>query len=195
MDGDALTTAESMKGRLTLTGATWDGLLTALARAVTARMQRICDRTFAEATHTNELHDGSNTTGNPRNALIVRNAPIQTISVIEYQAGTNSSPSWQTISVDDYHADLSAGIIYFPLGCPRGFQNIRITYTGGYSAEDMPAELVEVCEEVVVKLFKRRESEGRLSETFGDSSISWSEKWFSDEQRAIVASYRRGYSL
>lgn len=279
MYGDALTTAARIKERLGITVADFDDLLNNLILGVTARIETMCGRRFIQGTYTHELHDGSNIDGGRRTFLIVKNAPVQTVSAVQYNAGSNSSPSWTDLDEDTYHVDKEAGLISVPGGLPRGFQNIRITYTGGFSgysigvnnfwffnvtptgtvngsnrtftlsedasqvivyadglreaaanvtftagtatftlaegrapsstiavdylrenaAEDsdyyLPAEIVEVCEQVVSKLFKRRESEGKTGETFGESSITFSERWFTDDQRAAIKNYRRGYYL
>lgn len=279
MYGDALTTKERIKDRLAITATSWDSLFNNLILAVTARIEQMCGRRFIQGTYTHEIHDGSDLYGNRRSFLIVKNAPLQVVSTIEYQAGTNSSPDWQEIDEDEYHVDLEAGMVHFPLGMPRGFRNVRVTYTGGFSgysiginnfwffnvtptgavngsnlaftlpedatqvivyadglreaaanvtfvagsssftlaagrapsstiavdylrenaAEDsdlyLPADLVEVCEEAVVRIFKRRESEGRASETFGESSITWNKSIFTSDDLATIRNYRRGYEL
>lgn len=56
---------------------------------------------------------------------------------------------------------------------------------------DLPFDIVEVCEEAVVRLFKRRDSEGRASETFQESSITWNANVFTDENLSTIRSYRR----
>lgn len=60
---------------------------------------------------------------------------------------------------------------------------------------DLPLDIVEVCEQAVVRLFKRRESEGRTSETFQESSITWDKGTFSDESLNVIRSYRRASFL
>lgn len=279
MYGDALTTRVRVKERLNITVVTWDDLFDNLILAITARIEQMCDRRFIQATYTHELHDGGDMFGSCREFLIVKNAPLQVVSSVEYRAGTNSDPAWTAFNEDDYFVDLQAGVIKFPGGLPPGFRNIRVTYTGGFSgysigvnnfwffnvtptgavngvnltftlpedatqiivycdgmreaasnitftagsasftlaagrapattiavdylrenaAEDsdyyLPSELVEVCEKAVVKTFKRRESEGRSSETFQESSITWEKGVFTEEDRATIKNYRRGYSI
>lgn len=279
MYGDALTTKARVKDRLGITVTSFDTVLDRIILSVTARIEQMTGRRFIQGTYTNELHDGSDLYGKRRQFLIVKNAPVQTISSIQYNAGSNSSPVWNTIDEDDYHADLQAGIVNFPHGLPSGFRNIRVTYTGGFSgysigvdnfwvfnttptgtvngvnltftlpedasqvivyadglreaasnvtftagsasftlaagraptttiaidylrenaAEDadyyLPEELVELCEEAVARIFKRRDSEGRLSETFQESSITWTKSVFTDEDLATIRNYRRGYHL
>lgn len=279
MYGDALTTIERIKDRLGITADDFDATLTRMILAATARIEAMCGRRFVQGTYTHELHDGSDIGGTRRRFLILKNAPVSTIATIEYQAGSNSNPDWRELDEDSYHADLANGLVDVPGGLPAGFQNIRVTYTGGFSgysygienfwvfnmtptgavngsnrafslpedatqiivyadgmreaaanvtfvpssaaftlaegraptstiavdylrenaAEDsdyyLPADLVEVCEKAVVKAFKRRDSEGRASETFQESSITWERTVFTAEDLATIKNYRRGYSL
>lgn len=279
MYGDAITTKARIKARLGISVAGFDDLFDNLILAVTARIEQMTGRRFIQGTYTNELHDGSNIDGGRRTFLIVKNAPLQAISSIQYKAGSNTTPNWTTISPDDYHVDLAAGIVHFPHGLPAGFQNVRVTYTGGYSgysigvnnfwffnvtptgtvdgsnrtftlpedatqvivyadglreaaanvtftegddeftlaagraptstiavdylrenaADDsdyyLPADLVEVCEKVVVRTFKKREAEGRSSETFQESSVTWERDVFTAEDLRTIRNYRRGYYI
>lgn len=59
----------------------------------------------------------------------------------------------------------------------------------------LPTDLVEVCEEAVCRIFKRREAEGRASETLGESTITYTENVFTKENTATVKNYRRGNYL
>jgi hypothetical protein len=59
----------------------------------------------------------------------------------------------------------------------------------------LPADLVDVCERAVVHLFKKRDSEGKSSESFQESSITWQSDVFNSEMRATINNYRRGYNL
>lgn len=279
MYGDALTTKVRIKDRLQITATTFDDLFDNLILAITARIEQMTGRRFIQGTYTSELHDGSDNYGSLRTALIVKNAPVQTVSSVQYKAGSNSTPLWTAFDEDDYDLDADAGILYFHSGLPRGMRNIRVTYTGGFSgysigvnnfwffnvtptgtvngsnltftlpedatqvivyadglreaaanvifvagtatftlaagrapsstiavdylrenaAEDsdlyLPADLVEVCEKAVVKTFKRRESEGKSSETFQESSIVWEKSVFTEEDLATIRNYRRGYYL
>lgn len=279
MYGDALTTKERIKSRLTITVASFDTLLDNLILSVTARIEQFCERRFIQAEYNDEIHDGSDTYGSFRHNLIVKNAPVQVIEKVEYKTGTNSNPHWIEYTEDDYDLDDKAGILCFRSALPRGKRNIRITYTGGFSgysigvnnywffnivpsgtvngsnrtftlpedasqvivyvdglriasanvsftagtgtftlaegyapystiaadylretaADDselsLPLDLVEVCEEVVVRIFKRRESEGRQSEGFNESQITWTEGVYTKENLATIKNYRRGYNL
>lgn len=276
---NALTTKARVKDRLKLNNTNFDDLIDNLIVAVTARMETMCGRQFTLATYTNEVHDGSDLYGSKRTVLIPKNAPIGSVSSIQYQAGPNSAPSWTTINSDLYFTDYDAGLIRFPNGLPTGTRNVRITYTAGWDgyavgltsywnfnvtptgdvdgsngtftlpedAEELivyadgvrlasssvtftagtdtftiaagavpfstiavdyqetvgadsgnaalPAELVDVCERAVIHLYKQRDSEGKSSESFQESSITWRENVFTKEMLATIKNYRRGDSL
>lgn len=275
MYGDALTTKSRVKDRMELTATNFDDLLDRLILSVTARIEQMCNRRFIQATYTNELHDGSDIYDTKRTILMVKNSPVQAITSVQYKSGLNSDPTWNSYDADDYDVDLTAGLLYFKGSLPKGRQNVRITYTGGFSGysigvnnfwffnvtptgtvdgsngtftlpEDasqvivyadgvrlaasnvtftegeaeftiaegyepyttiavdylrenaagdsdlgLPLEIVEVCEEAVVRLFKRRESEGRSSESFNESSITWNENIFTKENLTAIKNWRR----
>lgn len=279
MYGDALTTKARVKDRLKIDHTNYDDLIDNLILSVTARIQQMTGRRFIEATYTNELHDGCDVYGGPRKMLILKNGPVQSVTSVQEKVGPNSNPTWFDVSVDYYETDLGSGALIFPRGMPRGIQNMRVTYVGGFSgysvgienswvfnsvptgtvngsnrtftlagAADqvivyvdgareldanvthsagdtsftlavgrepyssivvdykptvqtasgdyfLPEDLVDVCERAVVYLFKSRETEGKTTESFGESSITWREEVFSKEMLATIRNYRRGYNL
>lgn len=279
MYGDALTTKERIKERLSITATSFDDLFDNLILAVTARIQKITGQRFIYGTFTHELHDGSDLYGSRRSGLILKNGPVDAISSVQYKTGLNSNPTWVSFTADDYTADLEMGVLYFNNALPEGKRNIRVTYTAGYSgyslginnfwffnttptgtvngvnlaftlAEDadqiivyvdgireaaanitftagtdtftlgagrapytsiavdyrrsvatvdsdvtLPADIVEVAEQVVTKLFKRREAEGKTTEAFQESSLTWDTGFFNHDQMATIKNYRRGYSI
>lgn len=280
MNGDALTTKERIKDRLAITSTDWDNFFDNLILSITARIQQMTGRRFIQATYTNELHDGTDLYASTRRRfLVLKNGPVQSVSSVQYNTGTPGNPTWTTLSSAFYNVDLSVGAIHFADGAPFGYQNIRVTYTGGFSGYSigvnnfwffnvtptgtvngsnrtftlsetadqvivyvdgvrevdanvthtngtntftlaagrapyttiavdylrsvatsdadyhLPADLVEVCERVVVATFKRRESEGKSNESFAESSITWKDSLFNNEDLATIKNYRRGYSL
>ena len=192
---EALTTKALIKSRLAITITDYDTLLDKIIGAVVTRINQMTGRVFTTANFTNELHDDSDALGSLRSVLIVKNAPITTLTSIQYDAGANGSAQWTDFPAADYRADLPLGIIHFPHGLPRGMQNVRVTYVGGYASNAYPEDVVEVVEEVVVRIFKRRDSEGKSSEGFQESSITWNENVFTPENLATIKNYRRGYNI
>lgn len=278
MYGDALTTKERVKDRLKITTTNYDQLFNNAILAVTASIQSMTGRRYNQATYTHELHVGSDLYGSTRGFIVLKNAPIQTISAIQYKAGTNSSPNWTDIDEDYYDVDLLNGLIRLDDRYP-GMRNIRVTYVGGfagyslginnswafnivpngdvdgsnltftleeyadeiivyadgfreltsnvtftpgdatfvlaanrapsssiavdykrttaadYGDYNLPEDLVDVCERAVVYLFKMRDNEGRTTESFQESSVTWRQEMFTKEMRSTIMNYRRGYEI
>ena len=134
---NALTTKARIKERIGITVTNWDDFIDRLILSVTKRMENMCSREFTLDTYTNELHDGSDFQASGRFNLITRNAPISTITKIEYKQGLNINPTWVEFSENDYDVDETAGIITFKYLLPRGQRNIRITYAAGWDGYDI----------------------------------------------------------
>jgi hypothetical protein len=194
----ALTTKTRVKERLQITTTSFDDVLERMIASATARIENITGRRFKSTTYTNELYDGSDEYGSPKMITITKNAPISSFGGFAYKSGANSNPSWVTVSQDNYDIALDSGIIYTTM--PSGIQNIRMTYTAGYSIDwtnsfttthTLPFEITEVCERAVVKLFKKRDSEGRSQEGFAESSITWEKDYISPEDMTTLFGYTR----
>ena len=134
---DALTTKARIKDRLKITETGFDDLFDRLIVATTKRMSQMCNRRFLQATYTRELYDGCSVTGSRISTLLVKNAPVHSITTIEYKTGLNSDPTWTAFDEDDYDVDMKYGILYFKFLLPSGKQNIRITYNAGWSGNSI----------------------------------------------------------
>ena len=71
----------------------------------------------------------------------------------------------------DYKVDLARGIIYYPGGWFRGFQNIFVSYTGGFSTTPY-CLMGAVCRIAKVIDDRRRTDEAMKSEKMGDYSYT-----------------------
>jgi len=199
----ALTTEARVKARLGITSNGFDTMLKRLIYAATDFIEKECGgRRFKETTYTQQLYDGS-MLGDEENRvdfLILKNAPVSTISAFEYRSGARSNPSWTAFATDDYEPRLTEGILRVWGGVPRGYQNIRITYTAGFkidfSAEfndtnhTLPYELTDLCERLVTKRFKKREKDGVSQESFGETTLSWKEL-IEEQAKSTIMQYSR----
>jgi hypothetical protein len=196
----ALTTKERVKARLQITTTSFDDIFDRMIASETDRIERITGRRFKQGAVTNELHSGKNEFDEARKLVILKNAPVSTVASITYATGAPSDPTWVTLSADSYDIALADGIIYNKF--PRGISNIRVNYTAGYlidftneystTQHTLPYDISEVCEELVVKRFKKRDSEGRANESFQESSITWETEPIDKEQMRVIRSYSRG---
>lgn len=195
----ALTTVERLKVRLTLTTSGFDTLLGEIVASCTDFIERTCNRRFLQTSYTNEIYDGSNIDGTQKRVLLLKNAPMTAApSSFQYRTGAKSTAVWVDFQVDTYQEVLSGA--YIRVGLPSGFQNIRVSYIAGFlinfSAEfdktqhTLPFEISDLCERLCTHYFKKRDSEGRDSESFNQSTVKWAEL-LSDSDQTILANHTR----
>lgn len=199
----ALTSEARVKARLGITSAGFDTLIKRLIYAATDFIEKECGgRRFKETVYTQQIYDGTplNDEGTRVPYLILKNAPVASISAFEYRSGSRSSPSWVAFATDDYEPRLTEGLLKVHGGVPAGTQNIRISYTAGYkidfanefndSNHTLPYELSDLCERLVVKRFKKREKEGVSQESFAETTLAWKEL-LEEQDKATIAQYTR----
>ena len=195
----ALTTVQRLKDRLVISGSTHDTQLQRLANGITDFIESYCNRRFLRTTYTQEVYSI-----HAKNArfLILRNAPVASISAFQYSIGTPSNKSWTDYSADDYELveNGKSGLIRCYATLPYGTNTVRVTYAAGYlinfgnagdnSTHTLPADLTEVAERMIVRAFKRRDNEGKDTESFDGGSVTWS-KYLTDDDKVILAKYER----
>ncbi len=71
----------------------------------------------------------------------------------------------------------------------RGFQNVVITYTAGYSTT--PPEIAQACIELVALRYRERTRIGEVSKSMGGAeTVSYSQKDLSDAIKTLLQQYR-----
>ena len=199
-----LTTVTRMRNRLaiTVTDSTLDSVITRMIYAATDYIERYCGNTrFLRLTYTNEIYNGSDPDdGTPLPYLVLKNQPLSSVTALQYRVGERSSPSWVDFGANDYEPDYELGIIRMFGKLPYGTQNIRVSYVAGYlidftnendgALHTLPHEISDLCERLVTKLFKRRQSEGRSQEGFESSAITWG-SFLEEHDKNILANYNR----
>lgn len=198
----ALTTKTRIKSRLQINTTSFDDVIETMIAATTAKIEQMAGRRFKDTTYTQELYDGVDAYGDRMSYIVLKNSPIISFTSLEYKSGNNEDPTWFEYTSNDYDLNETSGVIYFNSDMPRGRQNVRATYRAGYlidfdtsdvysTAHTLPFDISEVCEEVVVRLFKKRDSEGRSQESFQESSVTWNENVFTPENVTTINNYRR----
>lgn len=194
----AITTATRVKDRLGLKTVDHDIVLNRIISAITDFLEGECGgRRFKETAYVNEVHSVYN-----RDYILLKHAPVSTITSFQYRAGTVSTPNWTNFIADDYELmeDGKSGIIKVYGGLVRGINQVRVSYTAGYKIDfsnagdttlhTLPHDLADLADRLVIKLFKKRESEGRSSESFQGSLVNWKELLDTVDQQ-LIARYRR----
>lgn len=192
----ALTTVARVKTRLTITVNNHDTPLLYLINSVTDFIEGECNRRFKETTYTNEVYS-------PQGGcfIVLKQSPVSSVSSVQYRAGLKSNPSWTDFNADDWELmeDGQSGMIEAH-GLLHGTNLFRVTYVGGYkinftnygdnNTHTLPADLTDLCERLVVRWFKRRESGGKQSEGLQGGSINWKDE-LDSEDKATLARYKR----
>lgn len=174
----ALTNVARVKARLEIASAvtTWDSLLAELINGATGIIEQyLGNRRLASATYTNQIY-----TLFPSQKIVFLKAwPVTALSSVQYRAGTPDVPSWTDLLASEYELDEdgSMGILrlYTALNGPNA---LRVTYTAGYSVDlnstyTLPESIIEICERLVVRLFKKRTDEGKASDSAAEASVTW----------------------
>lgn len=182
----ALTTLDRVKQRMGITSTDNDAVLQRLINAVTDFVEGECQRRFKQATYADEVHS---IWGNNLTFLCVNQMPIVSVAKLEYRAGTPGTPNWTQLGADFWEIveDGASGMIrLYPGFAPMLYTQtnaLRATYTAGYlidfdnfgdpSKHNLPADLSDFSERLIVRWWKRRESGGKQSESLQNSSITW----------------------
>lgn len=194
----ALTTTARVKDLLKITVTDHDTILTRLIADCTDFIENATNRRYKQTTYTNELYDGCYVDGTQKRTLVLNNAPLISISSLQYRTGAKSNPAWYDFQTDNYQEKLSTATIRGYM--PAGIQNIRCSYVAGYlidftneydiTAHTLPHDISGLCERLVMRRFKKRDSEGRSTDSFNGSGVTWSEL-LDDADKMTIADYQR----
>jgi hypothetical protein len=107
----------------------------------------------------------------------------------QWRPGVPDAPNWTSFFPPQYELDQQgySGIVrvYGPI--PRIYNNmVRATYVAGYPVDWpnagnggthlLPADLTNLCENLVVRIFKRAPLDGKASENMSGATVSWRDK-------------------
>ena len=186
-----LTTLAQVRSLLGITNNSSDDQLQAL---ITGASQGICNYTgrpsFAAAALT-DLYDG-----NGRDWMLLRQWPVQSVTSISYDTTTITAQATGSPLNNGYYLEpiLPAGghqrLSLFGYCFPRGRSNVFITYTAGYNA--IPADVAQVCEEMVCEAYARIQRRGQTSITLaGQQTAAYSQSAINATCAMYLSSYRR----
>lgn len=194
----ALTTSAKIKSQLGISVADFDTILEGFIASASMFIESSCNTRFKRATYTQEIYDGSYPDGSKKSLLVLKNAPLVSIAAFQYRTGNKDNPNWVDLPTINFQEIPESGTV--KANMPAGIQNIRVTYTAGYLVDftdiyddtkhTLPFDITDLCERLVIRRFKKRESEGRSSESFNNSSITWS-KEMDEVDNAVLENYRR----
>lgn len=134
------------------------------------------------------------------------------VSSFQWRAGTPSNPSWTDFIADQYElvnprTAPASGMVWYSSGMIRIYgalptltsNMIRATYVGGYpvnwsNPEDhtthwLPGDITNVCENLVVRRFKRRQLAGMSSQALEGATHQWRNS-LDQEDQDVLGQYR-----
>jgi Phage gp6-like head-tail connector protein len=121
----------------------------------------------------------------------------------QWRSGTPSNPQWTPFITDQFELEQQgySGIVRVYGVMPRLYSNmLRATYVAGYavdwgnagngSTHLLPADLTNLCENLVVRIFKRKLLDGKTSENIQGATTSWRDRLDAFDQN-VIENYRR----
>lgn len=189
-----IATLAELKTELGLTDTADDAKLTALMERIQGRFEDFCARGFELAAVTGERHNG----GMPFVNLF--RFPVVSIAEAKYVAPDGAETVYA--EGDDFVVSYSRGRLIRLSGAefPDGVENIRVSYTGGYTAAGatpsggalaMPEGLRRAFVMQVFFEFKNREQIGKASVSAGGASVSLAPARLLPDVEETLAPYRR----
>jgi hypothetical protein len=169
-----------------------------LINIASAQIESICNRSFIQATNTLEKYSIDIET----NYLLLKQYPIQTSPAPAiYEYDSQSGTLLYTFVVNsDYEIYNSEGYIYFLGKIPKGHNNIRVTYKGGYLIADVPYDLKGACGQLAGLYHTTKLKAGVSAERIGSYSINYDKTIIGDiglavppEIYNICMKYRRDF--
>jgi len=129
---------DDIKTELNTTDTTFNTLLDLLAAAIESMWDELTCRTWYTTTHT-EYHRAPERT----NKIFLKNYPVTSVAYLY------DDPDWEygaasLISSSDYHTNADNGVVVYDGYFYEGDDNIKIVYTAGYTASNVPAWLKQL---------------------------------------------------
>jgi hypothetical protein len=195
----------------------YDAVLSRMINYATNYINNECGRfSFVQQTYVNDTYSIDNSR---QRFLLLRNTPVFPATdgvhttALQWRAGTPTNPQWTDFILDQYElvdprTDPISGKVWYPSGeiriygaLPSLYSNmIRVSYTGGYpvnwaNPEDhnthwLPGDLTSVCENLVVRRFKRRSLAGQSSMTLEGATVAGWRNVLDQEDMDVLGQYR-----
>lgn len=181
-----LCTLAQVKEYNDITATTNDTLLTNLITRVSKEIETYCDRIFESASYTEYHNGGGNDKFFTNQYPIITGSGIEVWDDIDWEWG-----SGDLIDSDDYMVTDNLYIQLKSLIFVAGINNVKISYTAGYST--IPTDLTQVCIEEVSRTFKKRKHIEIASKSLPDGSVSYVVESFLPKTITILNHYKRKY--
>lgn len=124
--------------------------------------------------------------------------PVTSVTSLERKSGFGSTAIWEAIPDTDYELVTDVGyLLYYPATFVKGVANYRMTFTHGYAADAIPADVKQVAREMVMKCYLDYMGQGgkanfgklNISESFAGGAMTTTLKELTPEWRRILGAY------
>lgn len=166
---NALTTLAAAKSHLSVNGSdtTQDNRIELFINAASERIERFTDRKLVSQGPIAEIQHGRRS-----NILLLRQWPIIAVSELKVDYSAAFTDPLTIIPVTDYTiSDDSTSLLYINQIFPVGFNNIKVTYTAGYTTVPSDLELACLWLTEWYYLHRTRGDMGRTTASKGDESV------------------------
>lgn len=142
----------------------------ALITVASNYIEKYCDRVFSSVSYSNEKLDG-----NGWDNIFIKNPPLTTLTDIDVISSLFTGSTTTTYAATRFDIKEATGQIKWKADSfleeggifPVGFQNVQVTYVGGFSA--IPTSIELITAEFVIQLFDPTLSEDIIEkEKIGD---------------------------
>lgn len=176
-----LTTLENVKGYLGLTDSVEarDDLLQRIITAASALIESILGRTIANDEYT-ETRNGNGTA-----TMVAKYYPVTAVSSLtvdgtEIHVAVSQTDSGYLYDEDGFYL---RGYLF-----SKGVKNVSISYTAGYS--ETPADIEDMCIELVAKKYKYREHIGQASKILAGETVTYERYDLTKDMKSILRNYQ-----
>jgi hypothetical protein len=182
MAAQDLTTLADVKAWLRLPAGTFadDALLTRAITSISALLQSTLNRVFAQATYT-ELRSGRGTVG-----MMTHDYPLLSVSSVKVDniavppAADCTKPGYQF---------TATGIYLNGYMFTKGIKNVTLVYSAGYAT--VPAEIGQVCIDLISRKYKQRDRIGLKSEVLQNQTILFDTSDLTDEIMSVLKQHNK----
>lgn len=186
LNANALTTLAFAKTYLKIPTAevSQDSIVEFWINAASDYLETATDRKFKSQSFTEIQH------GRATNILILKHFPVTAITSFYTDSTGKYSGDQELVDLADYSIGEDQNCLIYNRYFPRGYNNLKITYTAGYAT--IPSDLENACLWMVTYYHKMRESGdiGRTSKGKGDESINILQEAPQDVKNTIMR-YKR----
>jgi hypothetical protein len=177
-----IATLEDIKSALGITDTVDDYILTAVMEGLQTRFDSHLKRLLIRAENVVELFDGDVTFLRPKHW------PLESVASVQVSA----EQDWSVDPDEEWVAHLERGKIYrntTKTKWPDGVQNIRVVYTGGYAAGNIPQDICRAFATQMSFEWRNRKNLGNTSISAQGVNVNMAPAKFLPEVEACLLPY------